>query len=163
MFEFVPFEMLRKRTQDWNEANFSICLMLELLWRKNYRQNLLAWKIPRACLCVCVCVFCCGRWQRVFMPGHMSALGVHLVCLPPPPPSFPGRPHAPAVSGWFTIHCHGETARRRCEKESMRGGGGRGGLIKAGMKRKVLSLKITIWNRGVGWGTRLYLRDKQPT
>lgn len=55
----------------------------------------------------------------------MSALGVHLVCLPPPP--LPGRPHAPAVSAdslfAATERQEGDNVR---ESRRRRGGGGGG-------------------------------------
>ena len=84
----------------------------EFYQRQNHRSVR-----PRECVCVCV------RWWKTegFSCRGICLLAcVRFVCVFIPPP--PRRPHAPSVSDWFGIHCHGETGRRRRERG---GGGGR--------------------------------------
>lgn len=71
-------------------------------------------------MCMCVFVWSVAEgflaWAYVCM--HVCAKCVFFI----PPP---GRPHAPSVSDWFSIHCHRETGKRQSQRKRRRWGGGR--------------------------------------
>lgn len=96
-----------------------------LLMRKITLSEFISAKItPVQCILLCMCSYSEkteGFLARAYVRMHVRACMCFASCVFFIPP--PGRPHAPSVSDWFSIHCHGEKerdgvrGRGECEEE----------------------------------------------